>query len=251
MRILIIEDEKHTANRLISLLKNYQSDIEILDVLDSVESAVDWFSAHRQPDLIFQDIELNDGQCFEIYQQIKTEAPIVFTTAYQQYALRAFELNSIDYLVKPYDKKDIKRVMEKFEKYGSIFRANEVSMMKLLMANKETTWKKRLLVRAGDMYKSLNVSDVAYFQSEDGLSFAFTEDNKRYPLDQTLNELSQALNPDDFFRVNRNCIVSHSCIVKVSAWFNSRLKLVLQPNSAEEVVVSRERVKDFKKWLGG
>jgi len=251
MRILIIEDEKHTANRLISLLKNYQNDIEILDVLDSVKSAVDWFSAHRQPDLIFQDIELNDGQCFEIYQQIKTEAPIVFTTAYQQYALRAFELNSIDYLVKPYDKKDIKRVMEKFEKYGSIFRANEVSMMELLMANKETTWKKRLLVRAGDMYKSLNVSDVAYFQSEDGLSFAFTEDNKRYPLDQTLNELSQALNPDDFFRVNRNCIVSHSCIVKVSAWFNSRLKLVLQPNSAEEVVVSRERVKDFKKWMGG
>ena len=109
MRILIIEDEKHTATRLISLLKNYQSDIEILDVLDSIKSAVDWFSAHRQPDLIFQDIELNDGQCFEIYQQIKTEAPIVFTTAYQQYALRAFELNSIDYLVKPYDKKDIKR----------------------------------------------------------------------------------------------------------------------------------------------
>ncbi len=251
MRILIIEDEKHTANRLISLLKNYQSDIEILDVLDSVKSAVDWFSVHRQPDLIFQDIELNDGQCFEIYQQIKTEAPIVFTTAYQQYALRAFELNSIDYLVKPYDKKDIKRVMEKFEKYGSIFRANEVSMMELLMANKETTWKKRLLVRAGDMYKSLNVSDVAYFQSEDGLSFAYTEDNKHYPLDQTLNELNQALNPDDFFRVNRNCIVSHSCIVKVSVWFNSRLKLVLQPNSAEEVVVSRERVKDFKKWMGG
>nr|WP_321485450.1 LytTR family DNA-binding domain-containing protein [uncultured Draconibacterium sp.] len=251
MKILIIEDEKHTANRLISLLKNYQSDIEILDVLDSVKSAVNWFSAHRQPDLIFQDIELNDGQCFEIYQQIKTEAPIVFTTAYQQYALRAFELHSIDYLVKPYDKKDIKRVMEKFEKYGSIFRANEVSMMKLLMANKETPWKKRLLVRAGDMYKSLNVSDIAYFQSEDGLSFAYTEDNKRYPLDQTLNELNQALNPDDFFRVNRNCIVSHSCIVKVSAWFNSRLKLVLQPNSAEEVVVSRERVKDFKKWMGG
>lgn len=251
MKILIIEDEKHTANRLVGLLKNYQNDIEVLDVLGSVKSAIDWFSSHRQPDLIFQDIELNDGQCFEIYQQIKIESPVIFTTAYQQYALKAFDLNSIDYLVKPYDHKDIKRVMDKFEKYGSLFQANEVSMMKSLLANKETAWRERLLVRVGDTFKSLNVFEIAYFQSEDGLSFAISSDQKRYPLDQTLNELERILNPTDFFRVNRNCIVSHVCIIKISSWFNSRLKLVLQPNSANEIVVSRERVKDFKKWMGG
>ncbi len=251
MKILIIEDEKHTANRLVGLLKNYRNDIEILDALGSVKSATGWFSSHRQPDLIFQDIELSDGQCFEIYQQIKIESPVIFTTAYQQYALKAFDLNSIDYLVKPYDQKDIKRVMDKFEKYGSLFQANEVSMMRALLANHETIWRERLLVRVGDTFKSLNVSEVAYFQSEDGLSFAIASDPKRYPLDQTLNELERILNPTDFFRVNRNCIVSHTCIIKVSSWFNSRLKLVLQPNSAEEIVVSRERVKEFKKWLGG
>ncbi len=251
MKILIIEDEKHTANRLVGLLKNYQNDIEILDVLSSVKSAIDWFSSHLQPDLIFQDIELNDGQCFEIYQQIKIESPVIFTTAYQQYALKAFDLNSIDYLVKPYDQKDIKRVMDKFEKYGSLFQTNQVSMMKSLLANKETVWRERLLVRVGDTFKSLNVSEIAYFQSEGGLSFAISSDSKGYPLDQTLNELERVLNPTDFFRVNRNCIVSHVCITKVSSWFNSRLKLVLQPNSAGEVVVSRERVKDFKKWMGG
>lgn len=250
MKILIIEDELHTANRLKQLIFEYDKDYEIVDSLSSIASSVEWLKHHKQPDLIFQDIQLKDGICFEIYKEVNINAPIIFTTAYSEYALKSFELNSVDYLVKPYDFVDIKRVMDKFINFSSLFQTPKYDVLKDMISAGEVATKKRFLIRLGDKYKVLNASDIAYIFSEGGLSFAYTFDRVRYLLDQPLAELSAQLDSEEFFRINRNCIVNNKSIQKISTWFNNRLKLLLNPPAKDDVIVSRERVKDFKAWLG-
>ena len=250
MKILIIEDELHTANRLQQLIFEYNKDYEILASLTSIKSSVEWLKQNKQPDLIFQDIQLNDGLCFEIYKEVEIASPVIFTTAYSEYALKSFELNSIDYLVKPYNFPDIKRVLDKFLNFSSLFQnPHFVDLKKMLTANTVIP-RKRFLIRLGDNYKALNASDIAYIFSDCGLSFAYTFESNRYLLDQPLSDLSAQLDSEDFFRINRNCIVNNQSIQKISNWFNNRLKLQLNPNTKEDVIVSRERVKDFKTWMG-
>jgi two-component system, LytTR family, response regulator LytT len=251
MKILIIEDELHTANRLQQLIFEYNKDYEILAILTSVKSSVEWLKQHKQPELIFQDIQLNDGLCFEIYREIDIVSPVIFTTAYSEYALKSFELNSIDYLVKPYDFNDIKRVLDKFLNFSAHFRNPQFVDLKEILTAKAVIPRKRFLIRLGDNYKAVNSSDIAYIFSEGGLSFAHTFEGNRYLFDQSLSDLSAQLDSEAFFRVNRNCILNSQSIQKISNWFNNRLKLQLNPPTEEDIVVSRERVKDFKAWMGG
>jgi DNA-binding LytR/AlgR family response regulator len=251
MRILIIEDELHTANRLKQLVLEYNNEAEILESLTSVATAIEWFKTHQVPDLIFQDIQLSDGTCFDIYEAIPVNCPVVFTTAYSEYALKSFEVNSIDYLVKPYDINDIKRVLDKFQQFSSIFQTTKIDDLKELGELKKSLPRIRFLIRIGDNFKVIQTSEIAYFLSDGGLSFAWLFDGKKYPVVQTLSELEDELDINDFFRINRNCIVNSRSIQKISSWFNSRLKIELHPKSEVEIIVSRERVKEFKYWLGG
>jgi DNA-binding LytR/AlgR family response regulator len=251
MNILIIEDEIFTANRLRQLVLEYDKSIEILASLTSVATAIEWLGSHQPPDLILQDIQLSDGTCFDIYEAIPINSPVIFTTAYNEYALKSFEVNSIDYLVKPYDFNDIKRVLEKFRNFSSIFQTAKIDDLKDLGETKKVLPRIRFLVRIGDHYKIIPTSEIAYFISDGGLSFACLFDGKKYPLDQSLSELSDELDENDFFRINRNCIVNSKSIQKISSWFNSRLQLEIHPNPEVEIIVSRERVREFKTWLGG
>jgi two-component system response regulator LytT len=250
MKILIIEDELHTANRLKQLVLEYDKEAEILANLTSVAASIEWFRSNKAPDLIFQDIQLSDGNCFEIYETVPVNCPVVFTTAYNEYALKSFEVNSIDYLVKPYDSNDIRRVLDKFNHFSSIFQTTKLDDLKLLGNPKKILPRIRFLVRIGDNYKIIRTADIAYLLSDGGLTFACLFDGKKYPLDQPLAELTDELDESDFFRINRNCIVNSKSIQKISSWFNSRLKIELLPKPDVEIIVSRERVKEFKNWLG-
>lgn len=250
MKILIIEDELHTANRLQQLIFEYNKDYEILASLTSIKASVEWLKQNNPPDLIFQDIQLNDGLCFEIYKEVDIASPVIFTTAYSEYALKSFELNSIDYLVKPYDFPDIKRVLDKFNNFSSLFQNPQFDDLKEMLTAKAIVPRKRFLIRLGDNYKAVNASNIAYVFSDGGLSFAYTFEGSKYLLDQSLSELSVQLDSEEFFRINRNCIVNNQSIQKISNWFNNRLKLQLTPVVKEDVIVSRDRVKDFKAWMG-
>ena len=249
MKVLIIEDEIHTANRLEQLVKECEPSIEVLAILNSVAQSIKWFQNNDAPDLIFQDIQLGDGLCFEIYEQQKIEAPIVFTTAFSEYALKSFELNSIAYVVKPYDKKDILSVFEKYNKIKSHFLMPESQLLQNILVQKKEIIKRRFLIKIGEQYQVLNTKDIAFIIFEYGLSFAYNLQNKKFPLDLSMNDLVSQLDENEFFRINRKCIVHSSSIKKISSWFNARLKIETIPKEPVELIVSREKVKEFKDWL--
>ncbi|OHX68015.1 LytR/AlgR family response regulator transcription factor [Flammeovirga pacifica] len=245
MNILIIEDEHLTAQRLEELIQQFDPNITVVGILDSVESSIEWFEENKAPDLIFQDIELSDGNCFEIYEQVNVDVPIIFTTAYSEYALKSFHLNSIDYILKPYDMKDIKRVMEKFLKYKNIFFTTDYTH---IVNTPKKTYKNRFLISVGDKYKSIQSEDVSYIKYDEGLSFIhlFNESSK-FPIDKSISQLEEELDPQKFFRVNRKYILNIKSIFNINTWFNSRLQVEITAD--DEVIVSRDRVKAFKEWL--
>jgi len=249
MKILIIEDEQHTSQRLEELLLKYNSDFNILDKIPSVEKAVEWFNNNQAPDLIFQDIILNDGNCFEIYKKVNIESPIVFTTAYSQYALESFKLNSIDYIVKPYDYQDLKRVLDKFYKFGQLFKLPAKEILEEVLTEKKYTPKKRFLIKTGDNYFYINSADIFYFVYDNGITYAYTAENKKLPIDNSISDLAQLLDSSLFFQINRKEIINIEAIKKISTWFTNRLVVKLSIDTKEQIVVSRERVKAFKEWL--
>lgn len=249
MKVLIFEDEKHTVTRLIQLLKKCDSDIKVLEVIGSVNDGIQWFKNNASPDLIFQDIHLNDGNCFQLYDQIKVDAPIIFTTAYNEYALRSFKLNSIAYLVKPYDFNDIKSALDKFHKFKELFLTPEKAILKKLLQDNIPQTKNRFLVKIGDRYQSVKSADIAWFVHDEGVTFACTFSENKFPVNNSIDQLSAILDSGIFIRINRKYIINIECIEKIHTWFNSRLKLDIKPQPREELVVSRERVKAFKKWL--
>jgi len=249
MRILIIEDENYSAQRLKQLILEIRNDAQIVAVLNSVESSLFWFRSNEEPDLIFQDIQLGDGLCFEIYDTVDIQSPIVFTTAYSEYALQSFELNSISYIVKPYDRPDLQKVFEKYDNVKSHFNVPETQLLQEILFQKKTSYKRRFLIKIGEQFHVLNARDIAFIVFEHGLSFAYTFQNERFPIDLSMNELDNQLDPNVFFRINRQSIINSSSIKKISNWFNARLKLETEPKETVEFVVSREKVKDFKEWL--
>lgn len=247
MKTIIIEDEKKSAEHLHNLIKTGFPEINVLQKLRSVEDSLHWLNNNEHPDLIFIDIELSDGTCFEILNETKTKAKLIFTTAYDQHALKAFDFNSIAYLLKPITER---KLSEAIEKIDGIYpnNGNEIVVNELKKLFKQD-YKKRFLVKRGEKLWHVNTCDIAYFASEDGLSLAYLFDKRKFFIDHSLDELENLLDPVDFFRINRKLYLNISCIKTVKAYFTRRLMLEIEPPYENEVIVSKERVSKFKTWL--
>jgi len=249
-KIIIIEDEQPAAKRLRKLVTALSAEIEILEVIDSVEDAVEWFENNPAPDLAFFDIQLADGISFSIFEKVEVKCPVIFTTAYDQYAIKAFKVNSIDYLLKPIDPDTLDKAWNKYLNLQSDSNTDLSSIVAAFKeANQKKNYKERFLIKKGEQFKYLTINEVAYFISDDGLTFLIDKNGKRFIVDDKLDALENALDPRTFFRINRKLIISDSSVNKINAYFNSRLKLELSPTAKDEVIVARERVSTFKKWL--
>lgn len=251
MTILIIEDETLAAERLQNLILAVNPKAEIVGHTKSIESSVEWLSNNPHPDLIISDIRLLDGLSFEIFERIKISKPVIFTTAYDQYAIRAFEVNSVDYLLKPVQQEKLQRALEKLQQPEKDIAPAAISYDEIvkLLQTKQPVYKSRFMVRLGQKIVALPVEKIAYFFSENKLTFAVTLDQKKYPLDQTLDELVDVLDPVIFFRANRQFIITFGSIAEIHPYFKGRVKLALQPTTTEEVIISSERTPEFKAWI--
>lgn len=246
-KIVIIEDEQLAAERLTMLLKQYDQTIEIVKHLYSVEESIQWLNTNAHPDLLFLDIQLADGFCFDIFKQADYKKPIVFTTAYNEYALEAFQLCSIDYLLKPVTAEALAKAMQKFAQLQSNFVAGNYDQLSNLFES--ASFKSRFLAKAGQRMFFVETSEVQYFQADDKIVYLVDKDGNKLMVDYTLERLEGLLNPKEFFRLNRQYIARYSSIAQIKPYVNSRLKLLLRNGSkTEEVVLSRERVHEFKTW---
>ena len=249
MNCLIIEDEKIAAERLAELIKRYDSSIKILEVLQSVRKSVDWFNnGNESPDLIFIDIQLADGLSFEIFEQTDVQSPIIFTTAYDEYALKAFKLNSIDYLLKPIDFDELCRAIDKFKtNHKSANYPTHVfdSVLKTLTNN----YKSKFVIKVGEHIKVVHTSEVQCFYSMEKASFMQNQQGRDYALNYSLDQIEDLLDPAKFFRINRKYIIAFSAIKDIISYSNSRLLLKLNNNECDDLIISRERVQKFKEWL--
>lgn len=251
MKIVIVEDELPAAKRLSKLILQFRPRAEILNTIDSVENAVSWFQQRDLAcDLIFMDIQLADGLSFDIFTQVTIQTPIIFTTAYDQYTLKAFKVNSIDYLLKPIDPEELDAALHKFDQvYQQPVTYNQKNIEQLLQSLVKPTYKERFIIKIGQQLTYISISEIYYFYSDDGIVYARIENGKRHAIDYTLDQLEQVIRPTSFFRINRKAIVGIDAIHKIANYFNSRLKLELKPKAEFEVIVSRDRVSDFKRWL--
>ena len=250
MNVIIIEDEKPSARRLQRMLKVL--DIEADTMLHSVEESIEWFENNEHPDLIFLDIQLSDGLSFEIFEAIDIKSAVIFTTAYDEYALQAFKLNSIDYLLKPIDDDDLKTAVEKYK--GRLPQQQSVTLdfndIKNLLVNPiEREYKKRFSVKVGQHLKLINIEDIECIYSENKGTYAYTNEGRNYLLDATLDQLEADLEPDVFFRISRKFYVNINAIKDMVSYTNSRLRIKLNRFNEHDIIVARERVKDFKNWL--
>lgn len=253
MRVIIIEDEQPTAQRLAKLLNEIDAEIEILAIHDSVESSINWFRNNDEPDLIFQDVHLTDGSGFEIYNQVKLNCPVIFITAYDQYALQAFNVNSLDYMLKPVQKQDLENGLERYRQIYTNKSELHFDYSKLAQEiNTGTTnYQKRFVVRFGQTIKAINIEEIAYFFAVNSNIFFTTFEGRQYPVEQSLDKLEKILNPNEFYRINRQFIISFTSIKEMYTYSKSRVKIVLNPPSEYETIASTERSGAFKKWLSG
>ncbi len=249
MNVLIFEDERPTSIRLASLLTEIDGSIRIIGSIGSVQAGIKWYKENEMPDLIFQDIQLSDGNCFEIFDAVEVTAPVIFTTAFSEYAIKSFQVNSIDYIIKPYDIKDLKFALDKYRKFPHAFSPPEKELLKEILKKETFTPKKRFLVKMGDNYLPISSDDIAYLISDGGLTFATLFNKERHIVNYSIVELAKQMDTSVFFQINRKMIVNVNSVKKLSSWFNSRLKLVLVPPIEEDAVVSRERTSSFKEWL--
>ena len=251
MNIIIIEDEKPAARLL--QRKVEKLGLEVHKLLHSVEEALEWFQNNTHPDLIFLDIQLSDGLSFEIFEQIDIKSAVIFTTAFDEYALRAFKLNSIDYLLKPIDEDELEVAINKFK---SQVQKNTVSNLdfdmikKMILGNETKEFKKRFSVKIGQQLRVFLVDEVECFYSENKGTYLHTFEGRNYLLDATLEQIEEELNPKDFYRISRKFIIPLKAIKEIQVYSNSRLKVILPTYKDEEVIVSREKVSDFKNWIG-
>lgn len=255
MTTLIIEDEKPAARLLQRKLEKL--DIAVETMLHSVEESVHWFTNNQHPDLIFLDIQLSDGLSFEIFEKVNIQSAIIFTTAYDEYALKAFKLNSIDYLLKPIDEDDLEIAVTKFKNRipkadsGNQNLQLDFEQIRQMLSNPfEKSYKKRFTVKIGQHLKVITTDEIECFFSENKGTYIHTFDNRNYLIDSTLEVLEQELDMKNFFRVSRKFIVPLTAIKEIQVYTNSRLKVILPSYKEDEVIVSREKVQDFKAWLG-
>jgi DNA-binding LytR/AlgR family response regulator len=250
MNVIIIEDEKPSARRLQRMLS--EINIESKAMLHSVSEAIDWFETNEHPDLILLDIQLSDGLSFEIFERVEVKSAIIFTTAYDEYALKAFKLNSIDYLLKPIDDEELKTALDKFQvnhpKKNNIL--VDINKIKELLINPlDKQYKKRFTFKIGQHLRVVEASNVVCFYSDHKATYCHTRDKKNYLMDASLEHLEDQLDPKIFNRVNRKFIIHMNAITDIISYTNSRLQVKLQGFSELDIIVSRERVKDFKTWL--
>jgi len=251
MNIIIIEDEKPAARLL--QRKVEKLGLQVNTLLHSVEESIDWFNSNSHPDLIFLDIQLSDGLSFEIFETIDIKSAVIFTTAYDEYALRAFKLNSIDYLLKPIDEDDLETAVNKFRSrnIAAPSLSLDFEMIKKMLVNPaDRNYKKRFTIKMGQQLKMVNIEEVECFFSENKGTYLHTFDNRDYLLDITLEQLETELDPKDFYRVSRKFIVPMKAIKEIQLYSNSRFKVILPTYKDDEIIVARERVNDFKEWLG-
>jgi len=251
MNIIIIEDEKPAARLLQRKVEKFG--LQVNTMLHSVEEAINWFNTNQHPDLIFLDIQLSDGLSFEIFEQIEIKSAVIFTTAYDEYALRAFKLNSIDYLLKPIDEDDLEIAVNKFKarNVAAPSLSLDFEMIKKMLVNPmDREYKKRFTIKMGQQLKMIAIEEVECFYSENKGTYLHTLDNRDYLLDNTLEQLETELDPKLFYRVSRKFIIPMKAIKEIQLHSNSRLKVILPTYKDDEVIVARERVNDFKEWLG-
>lgn len=248
MKVLIIEDEPLAAKRLIRLLKEVEADAEILDTIDTVSSAIKWLD-RQSADLIFMDIHLADGISFSIFEQIEIRTPIIFSTAYDKYAIEAFRVNSIDYLLKPIEKSELVRALSKYHQTKSFIQPDDIKILLENIYPPQNTYKQRFIVTSGEKIKSINVSNIAYFFGQQKYVFLVTKDDRRHIIDYTLTKLEEILDSDQFFRINRQFIISFNAIQNMYTYSKSRIKIELLPVPEMEAIVSIDKSRKFKEWL--
>lgn len=253
MKILIVEDEDLAVKKLQKTLAAVDQSAMVVGVAESIRSTVEWLKSNPKPDLILMDIELADGQSFEIFNLFEVQSPVIFTTSYDEYALKAFKVNSVDYLLKPIQKDELEAALNKLQKLRGLEKPelnldNLIKELQQKLQPKE--FRKRFLVKNGQKLVSIEVDDIAYFFSDGRLNFFKTKDNKKFVVDYTMDELDEMLNPEEFFRISRSFYVSIESIDKIDDYFGNRLILQLHPSVDKEALVSREKVSDFKKWMG-
>jgi DNA-binding LytR/AlgR family response regulator len=254
MKVVIVEDEHLSAQRLQGMLKKYDPSIEVLAELPSVASSVDWFKNNPDPDLILMDIHLEDGQSFSIFETINLQVPVIFTTAFDEYTIKAFKVNSVDYLLKPLNYEELVAAIEKFKRIHGQEEGEEktIGLEHLLqsMQKKEPEYKSRFLVSIGSRLKTIETEDIQYFFSADKITFLVTKENQRFPIDYSLDKMAVMLDPKQFFRINRQMTVKLEAIKNIHVFAKGKIKLDLDPPTKEDVFVSMDKVVEFKEWLG-
>ena len=251
MKILIVEDEELAVKKLQKTLAAVNESAEVVGTTDSIKATVEWLMGNPQPDLILMDIELADGQSFEIFNLTEVKSPVIFTTSYDEFALKAFKVNSVDYLLKPIQKDELQAALNKFQKIKTNADVSIDSLVKELQQKLQPKeYRKRFLVKFGQKLISVEIGEIAYFYSDGRLNFFKTSDNKKFVVDYTMDELEDMLDPKMYFRISRSFYVSVNSIEKIDDYFGNRLILGLKPAVDKEALVSREKVTEFKKWMG-
>ena len=249
MRVAIFEDEMHNAERLTQLLHKCHPDIEIVAVIESVEEGMKWMEQQQPVDLMMMDIQLSDGNCFELFSRTKVRTPIIFTTAYDGFALQAFKVNSIDYLMKPIGLEELRNALKKYEQFRPAGNYSlDISQLAEEFLRRDST---RFIGRINNQLIYVKAKDIAWLQFAKGTTWATTKANQRVPLDYSLDQIEKLLDRNQFFRINRQFIIHIDAIRKITTYYNSRLILQLAPGVDSDVIISRERVAEFKGWLEG
>jgi DNA-binding LytR/AlgR family response regulator len=254
MKVLIIEDEIPAQRLLMDTLTEMDADIEILDFLNSVASAVNWFKKNPHPEIVLLDIQLSDGLSFEIFKHVKIQSMIIFTTAYDEYTMQAFKVNSLDYLLKPVEKDELQAAFEKYNRFSKQFLAErnsgiDYNELATIIKNEKIEYRKRFLIQSNESFFYLPVEQIALFYSMQGITFAVTFERREYPVNFSLAGLMEQLSPEQFFKINRQFIVSIDAIHKVHSSFQGKLVLETKPEHSEDILVGKDKAALFKQWL--
>ena len=251
MRVVVFEDEKLASERLIELIQELKPQAEVVASLKSVEAALLWLDNNPEPDLLVSDIQLLDGSSFEIFEQKPIKCPVIFTTAYNEYAIKAFEVNSVDYLLKPIQKEKLANALLKLEERQAeaVVSPLDIDQIRQVIQGTSVEYKSSFLVKFGQRIKAIPVEQIAYFFSQDKLTYLVTFEGKKLPLDQPLEELEGLINPKNYFRVNRKYIVHFDAVSDIHPYFKGRVKLQLEPDAQDDIVISSEKTPLFKQWL--
>jgi two-component system, LytTR family, response regulator LytT len=252
MKVIIIEDEQLSAEKLKGLIKKYDPEIEIIAELTTISESIEWLNSNPIPDLIFSDIQLADGLSFEIYRAVKISCPVIFTTAFDQYAINAFEVNSVGYLIKPVTLENLSLNLQKYKNLKETLAGKPQQLdINALIENirQKSSYKSRFLVKSGTKITAIKTDEIAYFMTDSKISFLITKDSKKYPVDYSLDEINQMVDPKDFYRVSRKYIIHIDAAKEIHPYFKGRLKIELAPPVDDEVIVSNDKMVSFKNWL--